>query len=168
MKNAVLMAWLALAVSPVMAAPGDRVTAIFLNAEGLEAGRASIVEWEGGLLIEGQVGSEIAPGPHGIHIHTVGQCEPPFDSAGGHFNPTGKQHGHHNAAGHHAGDLSNIDVTADGRFEIAAEGLSLDATNLMDPDGSSIVIHAGPDDGTSDPSGNSGARLVCGVIKLPD
>jgi len=154
-------------VGPVNAAPGDSADVLFVTVDGQPAGRAVIKEGADGLAIVGRVGDQIPRGLHGIHIHEVGTCEPPFDSAGGHYNPHGREHGHHNANGPHAGDLSNIDVGATGEFELVAVGLTLDQieTGLMDADGASIIIHAGADDEASDPSGNSGARLLCGVIE---
>ena len=111
----------------------------------------------------------IPPGTHAFHIHTVGKCDPPFESAGGHFNPTGKQHGKDNPQGAHAGDLPNIEVPANGgvKVEATAKGVSLGAaTNgLLDADGSALVIHEGADDYKSDPAGNAGKRIACGVVQ---
>jgi Cu-Zn family superoxide dismutase len=99
----------------------------------------------------------------------VGKCEPPpFTSAGAHFNPGARQHGFLNPQGAHAGDLPNITIAADGtgRLETAADGLTLGmgATSLFDADGSAIVVHAAPDDFKTDPTGNSGARIACGIV----
>jgi Cu-Zn family superoxide dismutase len=111
-------------------------------------------------------------GPHGVHIHAVGKCDPPdFNSAGPHFNPAGRQHGALNPQGAHAGDLPNIEVGADGRgrLESTTELISLisGTTAIFDADGSAIVVHAAPDDFRTDPTGNSGARIACGVIAKP-
>ena len=110
----------------------------------------------------------MAPGAHGVHVHQVGQCEPPFTSAGGHFNPDGKKHGALNPQGPHAGDLPNITINPDGtgRLEAISDAISLGPgpTSLFDADGSALVVHAGPDDFKTDPAGNSGARVACGVI----
>ncbi len=113
--------------------------------------------------------SSAAAGEHGIHIHAVGVCEPPdFKSAGGHFNPTGQQHGLQNPAGPHAGDLPNLQLAADGSasYEMTTDRITLGAgeRSAFDADGSALVIHAGPDDMVSDPAGNSGDRIACGVI----
>ena len=113
--------------------------------------------------------SGLPPGPHAVHVHAVGKCDPPdFASAGGHFNPMSRQHGALNPQGAHAGDLPNIEVGADGkgRLESTTELLSLGSgtTSVFDADGSAIVIHAAPDDFKTDPTGNSGARVACGVI----
>lgn len=110
----------------------------------------------------------LAPGHYGVHLHAVGRCEgPAFASAGAHWNPTGRQHGSLNPAGHHLGDLPNLDVDEHGagRLEFAIAGASMTgATGLFDADGTSVVIHAAPDDYRTDPSGNSGARIACGVL----
>jgi Cu-Zn family superoxide dismutase len=115
----------------------------------------------------------LPPGRHAVHVHAVGKCDPPdFTTAGGHFNPLGRQHGALNPQGSHAGDLPNLTVAPDGtgRLETSTEQLSLGSgpTTLWDADGSALVIHAGPDDFKTDPTGNSGARLACGVLaKVP-
>ncbi|MDQ4078395.1 MAG: superoxide dismutase family protein [Chloroflexota bacterium] len=107
-------------------------------------------------------------GSHGIHIHAVGECEPPFTSAGGHFNPTGAQHGLENPQGPHAGDLPNMQFYADGsgEYEVTTNRITLGPgeRSIFDEDGSAIVIHASPDDQVTDPAGNSGDRIGCGVI----
>ncbi len=107
----------------------------------------------------------LVPGAHGIHIHAVGACEgPAFASAGAHWNPDMKMHGHDNPMGAHRGDLPNLLVNDKGvgRARIRIAGGIAD---LLDADGASIIIHATADDYKSDPSGNSGARLICGVIE---
>lgn len=111
----------------------------------------------------------LPPGARAVHVHEVGRCDPPaFTSAGNHFNPGGKQHGVLNPRGPHAGDLPNITIEADGtgRLETATELISLHGgrTSVFDADGSALVVHAAPDDFRTDPTGNAGARLLCGVI----
>jgi superoxide dismutase, Cu-Zn family len=108
-------------------------------------------------------------GPHGVHVHAVGKCDPPdFSSAGGHFNPLGRAHGALNPQGSHAGDLPNLTVAPDGngRMETTTEQLTLGsgATSVWDADGSALVVHAAADDFKTDPTGNSGGRIACGVI----
>jgi Cu-Zn family superoxide dismutase len=114
----------------------------------------------------------LPPGLKAVHVHQVGRCDAPgFTSAGDHFNPTGREHGHLNPAGAHAGDLANITVAADGRgrLESATERFTLTAgpTSIFDADGSALVVHGAPDDFRTDPTGNSGARIACGVIVRP-
>jgi Cu-Zn family superoxide dismutase len=109
-------------------------------------------------------------GEHAIHIHQAAKCDPPdFKSAGAHFNPTNKKHGLDNPEGHHAGDMKNIKVNKDG----TSQDTVFDSEVTLDPDaanslfangGTSLVIHAKPDDMKTDPSGNSGDRIACGVI----
>jgi len=111
----------------------------------------------------------LPPGPHAVHVHAVGKCDPPdFTSAGPHYNPTGKQHGALNPQGAHAGDLPNLTVAPDGngRMETTTEQLSLGSgpTTVWDADGSALIIHASGDDFKTDPTGNSGARIACGVL----
>jgi superoxide dismutase, Cu-Zn family len=110
----------------------------------------------------------ISPGDHGIHLHAAGKCEAPgFTSAGGHLNPASHQHGSMNPAGPHLGDLPNLPVGADGsgsvRAPLTGPAASLLA-DLFDADGTAVVVHAGPDDYKTDPSGNSGGRIACGVL----
>ncbi len=108
-------------------------------------------------------------GTHAVHLHSVGRCDgPAFTSAGGHFNPEMKQHGSLNPMGAHAGDLPNLVVGDDhrGTLDAVRAGLRLidGPTPLLDADGAALVIHAGPDDYQSDPAGNAGGRIACGVI----
>jgi superoxide dismutase, Cu-Zn family len=115
----------------------------------------------------------LPPGPHAVHVHAVGKCDPPdFNSAGPHFNPGGRQHGALNPQGSHAGDLPNLTIAADGngRMETTTEQLSLGSgpTSVWDADGSALVVHATADDFKTDPTGNSGNRIACGVlVKTP-
>ena len=112
--------------------------------------------------------SGLPHGLHGIHVHSVGRCDPPgFTSAGDHWNPTGRRHGLQNPQGPHGGDLPNVGVAANGVVNEAVilSGASLAA--LSDANGSALVIHATADDHVTDPSGNSGARIACAVIAPP-
>ena len=111
----------------------------------------------------------LPPGEHGMHIHEVGKCDPPdFKTAGAHFNPEGRKHGTQNPAGAHAGDMDNLTVRPDGtaRIRIILHSVTLgkEASSLLKPGGTALVIHADKDDLKTDPTGNSGARIVCGVI----
>lgn len=118
--------------------------------------------------------ARLPAGEHGVHVHQTGQCDPPdFASAGPHFNPTTRQHGFENPQGSHAGDLPNMVVDASGRGTLSAiaRGVTLageGANSLHKPGGTALVVHAARDDYRTDPSGNSGARIACGVIPAGD
>jgi Cu-Zn family superoxide dismutase len=138
------------------------------DKDGKTVGAATLIQTPDGLRIA-VTGYRLPPGTHGLHIHAAGQCQPPdFASAGGHFNPTGKQHGRLNAAGPHAGDLPNLVVapSGEGGLDITTKAMTLEPgpTSLLAGAGTSIVVHAAPDDEKTDPTGNSGARIACGVI----
>ncbi|MBV8688397.1 MAG: superoxide dismutase family protein [Alphaproteobacteria bacterium] len=111
----------------------------------------------------------LAPGAYGAHLHAVGRCDPPaFASAGPHWNPSGRQHGKDNPQGMHLGDLPNLMVGTDRRgsleYTVPAASLTGGGSALLDADGAAIVLHAQADDYRTDPSGNSGARIACGVL----
>ncbi len=111
----------------------------------------------------------LAAGSYGAHVHTAGRCDPPsFESAGPHWNPSGRAHGRDNPAGQHMGDLPNLVVGTQGsgsvEFTIPGASISSGGAQMIDMDGAAIVIHARPDDYRTDPSGNSGARIACGVL----
>lgn len=109
-------------------------------------------------------------GPHGVHVHDVGKCDPPdFMSAGGHFNPTAAMHGDPAGTSHHTGDLGNLQVGTDGAGTLSAMStqMSLDSANAGYVVGHAFIVHANPDDLTTQPTGNAGARLACGLIPPP-
>jgi Cu-Zn family superoxide dismutase len=107
----------------------------------------------------------LPPGIHGIHVHPIGRCDPPdFASAGTHWNPTGRQHGLNNPQGPHAGDLPNVTVAATGALQETVVLPHHTLTELLDADGSAILIHANSDDYVSQPSGNSGPKIACAII----
>lgn len=143
-----------------------------VDAQGKAVGTANFVELTNAVRIVLEARG-LPPGLKGVHIHETGKCDGPgFTTAGGHFNPEGKQHGALNPRGPHAGDLPNINIGADGsgRMETSSKLVSLvtGPSSLFDADGSAIVIHAAPDDFQTDPTGNSGARIACGIIRKSD
>jgi Cu-Zn family superoxide dismutase len=143
--------------------------ATIVNAQGQKIGSAALKSTSKGVRISVRV-SDLPAGTHAFHIHAAGSCEgPDFKSAGGHFNPEGKMHGTMNPAGSHAGDLPNFTVGADGKahFTVVAQGVILgDGPNsLFHEGGTSLVIHEKADDYKTDPAGNAGARIACGVIE---
>jgi len=162
---------LALAGCAQAGTSGSGVTvasAALADAKGATAGAARVVQQGKGLTLKIEA-SGLTPGAHGLHFHAVGLCEAPaFTTAGAHLNPLGRQHGTENPAGSHMGDLPNLIAGTDGKASaevplgLAALGF---AQALLDADGAAVVIHAGPDDHRTDPTGNSGARAVCGVFR---
>ncbi len=145
----------------------EKAFAVLKDAAGKDVGTASFSTTPSGTLIDLNL-TAVPPGVHAVHIHAVGTCEPPdFKSAGPHFNPDQTKHGMMSAEGPHAGDLPNIHVPAGGTLEVEILDplvtIGQEAA-LIDADGSAIVIHAGPDDYKTDPAGNSGDRIACGVI----
>jgi Cu-Zn family superoxide dismutase len=153
---------------PISLQAAKKAKADLLNSRGEPVGTATLSEKSNGVQLELNL-SNLSPGLHGFHIHSVGRCEAPdFRSAGPHFNPEGKQHGWDNPQGHHLGDLQNLDVGPSGNvnIKILVPGVTLGkgANSLFHEGGTSLVIHEKPDDGKTDPAGNSGARVACGVI----
>jgi Cu-Zn family superoxide dismutase len=140
-----------------------------VNAQGQKIGTAKIVAEKKGVKIEVKV-AQLPAGTHGIHIHAVGKCEgPDFKTAGGHLNPDTKKHGKDNPEGPHVGDLLNIEVKADGTGKATLLNTTVtlgDGPNSLFHDGgTALVIHEKVDDYKTDPAGNSGARIACGVIE---
>ena len=169
-----LLAWTAYVAVPMSAqSEVNGATAALKDAQGKTVGNATLTgNGSGGARLQVTLNgfTTAAAGEHGIHIHAVGMCEAPgFTTAGGHFNPGGKKHGLNSPEGHHAGDMPNLVMNADGSgsYETTASDITLDAgaaNSIFDADGSAIVIHAGPDDMVTDPAGSSGARIACGVL----
>lgn len=147
---------------------GAAAHAVLMDEQGASKGEVHVTEQADGLAVTLSA-TGLTPGPHGAHIHMTGVCTAPgFTSAGGHWNPTGVQHGLQNSQGAHKGDLPNLEVGADGTgtlsYVVKGATLSGGETSLLDGDGAAFVIHAGPDDMVSDPAGNAGGRVACGVF----
>ncbi len=155
------------------ASPSETVTVKITSADGKDMGTVTLTEKKGGVAFKMDL-MNLPPGEHAVHIHKNPKCEPPdYASSGPHFNPTGKEHGIHNPNGFHAGDIPlNLKVSADGteKSSFVVKTISLDPTaqnSILANGGTSIVIHAGPDDMETDPGGESGRRIACGVIAPP-
>jgi Cu-Zn family superoxide dismutase len=140
------------------------------TSDARDAGRILLIGGKNGIQFEVKL-QNLVPGEHGIHVHQNPSCDAPsFKTAGGHFNPDGKEHGYDNPKGHHAGDIPlNLHVGDDGMVKqtFFVKGLTLDpkaANSVFANGGTSIIIHQGPDDMKTDPSGNSGAREACGIV----
>ena len=170
----VTIAFAAAAIAPltgcVTAEPQGGAPMALVNAAGQTIGSVRAWQTAGGVTFR-ITASGLPHGVHGIHVHSVGRCDPPgFTTAGPHWNPADRKHGFSNPAGHHAGDLPNVEVAANGMLgaTVTLPGASLTGPGpagvLLDTDGASIVIHAAADDYLTDPSGNSGARIACAVI----
>jgi len=168
-RNGVLAVALVWATAACAQSAAPSVHADIVNAQGQKIGTATLHPSASGVRIDVEV-SQLPPGTHGIHIHTVGKCEgPAFASAGGHFNPASKKHGKDNPEGPHAGDLLNIEAggaygTAKASFTDPNVTLGDGPNSLFHEGGTAIVIHEKADDYKTDPSGNSGARIACGVV----
>lgn len=145
---------------------GQTAKAQVKDSEGKDVGEITLEQTKQGLLIKGKL-SNLPPGQHAFHIHEVGKCEAPaFTTAGGHFNPSKKAHGLLAPKGKHHGDLPNLYVASDGtvQFDIFSQN-GLTVKSLFDKDGSAVVIHANEDDYHTDPTGDAGGRIACGVVE---
>jgi Cu-Zn family superoxide dismutase len=156
-------------VCMVLPAAAQTGKAAIKNANGGDVGTAEMTQTPAGVLIKLSV-KGLPPGDHAFHVHAVGKCEPPFESAGGHFNPATKKHGLMAADGPHAGDMPNLHIPAGGELvvEVLNSNITLEKgkpNSVFDTDGSALVIHAGVDDYKTDPAGNAGGRISCGVIQ---
>ncbi|HEV7287865.1 superoxide dismutase family protein [Sphingomonas sp.] len=142
----------------------ESATAALAKADGSAAGSAVATATPEGLTVTVSV-TGITPGEHGVHVHMSGKCDAPgFTTAGGHWNPASTQHGLDNPQGAHAGDMPNLNVADDGTGTLSFTLRSGTMAQLLDADGSAFVVHAGKDDQKTDPSGDSGDRVACGVF----
>lgn len=158
----------ACATAAQMPAAAPTASAKLAAADGAARGTAMVTQAADGLHVVVKA-EGLTPGIHAVHVHTIGQCvAPDFTSAGGHWNPTARKHGKDNPDGMHMGDMPNMTVGSDGtgaiEYHIAGATISEGATPLLDADGAAVVVHAQADDNVSDPAGNAGGRIACGVL----
>jgi superoxide dismutase, Cu-Zn family len=164
-KLILLTAATALSACSTVSEPQGGAPMALVNANGQSIGSVRAWQTAGGVSFHIEA-SGLPHGVHGVHVHAVGRCDgPDFAGAGPHWNPAGKKHGMNNPEGPHAGDMPNVEVAANGVLgtTVVLPGASM--ASLLDADGAALVVHAGPDDYLTDPSGNSGARIACAVIQ---
>ena len=170
-----LVGMLALGLAVRVEAVGESARGTLVDGTGRTIGSAELAQTASGVAIRLRLDNVevVKAGKHGFHIHAVGKCDgPDFASAGGHFNPTSKQHGAKNPQGAHAGDLENLVVAANTAgpggtgwaTTSALFTLSSGPTGIFDADGAALVIHANEDDEATDPTGNSGGRIACAIL----
>ncbi|HVV41270.1 MAG TPA: superoxide dismutase family protein [Nitrobacter sp.] len=167
MVRALLLSAMLAAASGASAA--ETAKAVLKNANGADVGVVELTQVDDGVLLRVAL-KGLPPGDHAFHVHAVGKCEPPFDSAGGHFNPGNRKHGMMATDGHHAGDMPNLEVPASGevKLEMVNTAITLEKgkpNSVLKPGGAALVVHAAPDDYKTDPAGNAGSRIACGVIE---
>ncbi len=164
---AVTLAGLIAFTGPAFAQDGAK--AAMKNAEGQDVGTVTLSESDKGVTLKLAL-KGLPSGEKAFHIHETGKCEPPFKSAGDHYNPTGAKHGKEAEGGPHAGDMENLKIADDGTVSLTVvnEMVTLkkgEKNSVFDEDGSAIVVHAKADDYKSQPSGDAGDRIACGVIQ---
>lgn len=148
-------------------------TATLTDLSGTTLGTVTLTDMEGGMHLSGEL-TGVPNGEHGFHIHETGVCDAAqkFETAGAHFEPGAHQHGSENPEGPHAGDLMNVTANDDGAATVDLHNANATVApgdaSINDADGAALVLHADPDDYKTDPSGNSGDRIACGVIEFSE
>ncbi len=165
----IMTALVCMSLGAIAPAAAQTAKSTIKNADGKSVGSAVLTQTPAGVLIQLSL-EGLPPGERAFHVHGIGKCEAPFTSAGGHFNPAGKKHGILVADGHHAGDMPNLHIAANGALTVeimnAAVTLEKNKPNsLFGPQGTALIIHAGKDDYRSDPTGEAGGRIACGLIE---
>ena len=165
LRPSVLALGLVLAGCVPMAAPDVPVsTADLVSSSGAVLGTVRVFSEPTGVTLRIDAAG-VPAGQHGVHVHATGRCDPPgFTSAGPHWNPGERKHGHRNSAGFHMGDLGNLGVGADGKLVAGLLVPQATVDALRDADGAALVLHAKADDEVTDPSGNSGDRIACAIL----
>jgi Cu-Zn family superoxide dismutase len=159
---------LAIAAPKPTTPPPPAATADLKMADGKEVGTVALTQTPAGVRLRPTL-KGLPPGEHAFHVHSAGKCEPPFTSARPHFNPEQKKHGLKSPEGHHAGDMSNITIPTNGNLTLTVvnKDITLEKgkpNSVFQDGGTAVVIHAGKDDYVTDPAGNAGDRIACGVI----
>src|SRR6476646_9218354 len=163
------IAVLGIACTAAISAHAETAKAVLKDKTGKDVGTVDLIQTPHGVLLKLSV-KGIPAGEHAFHVHGTGKCEPPFTSAGGHFNPDSKKHGIMAMDGHHAGDMPNLHIPSDGALaiEVVNTSVTLDKgkpNSLHGSNGTALIVHAGKDDYKTDPTGEAGGRIACGVVE---
>jgi len=165
----VLVGSASILVLSTLSTAAQSAKATLKDKDSKDVGSATLSQTPAGVLIALSV-KGLPAGEHAFHIHAVGKCEPPFTSAGGHFNPEKKKHGMMAPDGPHAGDMPNLHIPAGGELvvEVLNGAVTLEKgkpNSLFGPEGTALIIHAGKDDYKTDPTGEAGGRIACGLVE---
>jgi superoxide dismutase, Cu-Zn family len=165
----VLVGLTSILVLSSFSAAAQSAKATLKDKDSKDVGSATLTQTPAGVLIGLSV-KGLPAGEHAFHVHGIGKCEPPFMSAGGHFNPEKKKHGMMAPDGAHAGDMPNLHIPASGELvvEVLNAAVTLEkgkANSLFGPEGTALVIHAAKDDYKTDPTGEAGGRIACGIVE---
>jgi len=168
-RLSILVASAALFAFSTCSVAAQSAKAVLKDKDGKDVGSATLTQTRAGVLIALSV-TGLPAGEHAFHVHGTGKCEPPFTSAGGHFNPDKRKHGMMAPDGAHAGDMPNLHIPASGELavEVLNPAVTLDKgkpNSLFGPEGTALIVHAGKDDYKTDPTGEAGGRIACGLVE---